>query len=80
MVQRLQIDSLRAEITLFEAARAYAAIDARSIVTVADLREVASMALRMRRSPFMAEYFTHQDVEEHELNEVIEGIVSLEKS
>ncbi|RPI33404.1 MAG: magnesium chelatase, partial [Chloroflexota bacterium] len=57
MVSKLGIDSLRAEITLFEAARAYAAIDGRLEVTREDLREVAPMALRLRRSAFMAEYF-----------------------
>jgi magnesium chelatase subunit I len=76
MVQRLQIDSLRAEITLFESARAYAAIDGRLEVTPQDLREVAPMALRMRRSTFMVEYFAQQQVEEHELKGVIDDSTS----
>ncbi len=76
MVQRLQIDSLRAEITLFEAARAYAAIDARLEVTPQDLQEVAPMALRMRRSAFMAEFSAQQQAEEGELKGVIDGVIS----
>ena len=67
LVQQLKIDSLRAEITMFEAARAYAAIDGRDEVIPTDLWEVAPMALRLRRSTFMADFFTQQGVEEAEL-------------
>ena len=67
LVQQLKIDSLRAEITMFETARAYAAIDGRDEVIPTDLREVAPMALRLRRSTFMADFFTQQGVEEAEL-------------
>jgi magnesium chelatase subunit I len=80
MIRQLQIDSLRAELTLFEAARAYAAIDDRQEVTAQDLREVAPMALRMRRSSFMTEFFTQQGVEEHELEEVVDHILTAEGS
>jgi len=72
MVQELKIDSLRAEITLFEAARAYAALDGRSEVSEADLRAVAPMALRMRRSAFMEHFFTEQSTEETEIQAVIQ--------
>jgi len=71
LVHQLQIDSLRAEITMFEAARAYAAIDGRNEVVPADLREVAPMALRLRRSSYMTEYFTQQGIEEAELSTLI---------
>lgn len=71
MIEQLQIDSLRAEITLFEAARAYAAADARTEVLPDDLVVVAPMALRMRRSRFMEEYFAHQESEEQELADLI---------
>lgn len=67
IVQEMKIDSLRAEITLFEAARAYAAADARDQVTLQDLLVVAPMALRLRRSPFMSDYFKNQDTEESEI-------------
>lgn len=71
LIGDLHINSLRAEITLFEAGRAYAALDNRLEVTTADLREVAPMALRMRRSVFMTEYFAGQDKEEIELRTVL---------
>jgi magnesium chelatase subunit I len=71
LTHRLKIDSLRAEITMFEAARAYAAADARIEVSRADLKEIAPIALRLRRSGFMAEFFERQQVEEAELNEIL---------
>jgi magnesium chelatase subunit I len=72
IVRELQIDSLRAEITLFEAARAYAAADGRLQTTLQDLYEVAPMALRARRSNFMLEFFASQQVEETEIQNVLE--------
>jgi magnesium chelatase subunit I len=67
IIQQLGIDSLRAEITWFEAARAYAAADSRIEVTIDDLSMVAAMALRMRRSKFMLDYFSKQNKEEDEM-------------
>ena len=66
-VQRMGIDSLRAEITLFEAARAYTAADGRAVVSIEDLQQVAPMALRLRRSPFITDYFNRQYNEEQEI-------------
>lgn len=71
LVQKLKIDSLRAEITLFEAARAYAALDGRQEVSLEDIIQVAPMALRMRRSAFMEEFFARQEVEEREMAELL---------
>ena len=68
LVQRMGIDSLRAEITWFESARAYAAADGRAEVTMDDLKMVAPMALRLRRSQFMTEYLKGQSTEEKEMN------------
>ena len=68
LVQRMGIESLRAEITWFESARAYTAADGRTEVTFDDLKAVAPMALRLRRSPFMSEYFKGQLGEEQELS------------
>jgi magnesium chelatase subunit I len=65
------IDSLRAEITWFESARAYAAADGRNEVTMEDLKAVAPMALRLRRSPFMTEYLRGQVSEERELGSLL---------
>ena len=73
LVQRMGIDSLRAEITWFESARAYAAADGRDEVTLNDLKAVAPMALRLRRSQFMNEYFKGQLGEEKELNLLLGG-------
>lgn len=75
LVQQLQIDSLRAEITMFEAARAYAAADNRLEVVSEDLRQIAPMALRLRRSPFMAQYFEHQNTEETHIQQTMEKVV-----
>jgi magnesium chelatase subunit I len=71
IIQQLKIDSLRAEITLFEAARAYAAADGRQEVLPADLYEVAPLALRARRSSFMAEFIHTQKTEENEILQAI---------
>lgn len=68
LAQRMGIDSLRAEITWFEAARAHAAADGRNEVTLDDLKIVAPMALRLRRSHFMSEYLKGQLSEEKEMN------------
>ena len=76
LVQRLGIDSLRAEITWFESARAYTAADGREEVTMEDLKAVAPMALRLRRSLFMSEYFEGQIGEEKELNNLLKSVSS----
>jgi magnesium chelatase subunit I len=73
LVQKMGIDSLRAEITWFEAGRAYAAADGRQEVTLEDLKAVAPMALRLRRSQFMTEYFVGQNDEESQLNSLLNG-------
>jgi magnesium chelatase subunit I len=67
LIKDFGIASLRAEITLFEAARALAAADNRIKVSVDDLRQVAPMALRLRRSKFIREYFKDQASEEDEI-------------
>jgi len=73
LVQKMKIDSLRAEITWFESARAYAAADGRNEVTNDDLKVVAPMALRLRRSVFMNDYFKGQVGEEKELSVLLNG-------
>jgi magnesium chelatase subunit I len=71
LIQKMGIDSLRAEITWFEAARAYAAADGHESVTASDLTIVAPMALRLRRSTFMSEYFDQRKGEEEELKDLL---------
>jgi magnesium chelatase subunit I len=72
LIQDLEIDSLRAEITLFEAARAHAIADGRKKAGTSDVRAVAPMALRLRRSDFMKEYLTLRKVEEDEIQKTLE--------
>lgn len=71
LVQSLKIDSLRAEITLFEAARAYAAADNRTLVSFEDIRAVAAMALRMRQSVFMTAFIDEILNEEAKINDLL---------
>ncbi len=75
LIEHLKIDSLRAEITLFEAARAYTAADGRTEVILADLREIAPLALRNRRSSFMSEFFASQEIEETEIQTIIADLL-----
>jgi magnesium chelatase subunit I len=77
MVSSLKIDSLRAEIALFEGARAHAAADGRAEVSCDDLRVVAPMALRLRRSTFMSDFFAAQAAEENELQAIVERHLTL---
>ena len=74
LIRRLEIDSLRAEITLFEAAKAYAAIDGRSKVELSDLQAIAPMALRLRRSIFMSKYFNERKEEDTLLNSTLDQL------
>lgn len=73
LVQKMGVDSLRAEITWFEAARAHAAADGRDEVSLDDLKAVAPMTLRLRRSTYMNEYFKGQQGEEKEMQSLLEG-------
>jgi magnesium chelatase subunit I len=79
LIRKCEIDSLRAEITLLEAARAYAAADNRKLVELGDIRTVAPMALRLRRSAFMAHYIDERSREDKELEETIDSIRQSEK-
>lgn len=72
LIQALKIDSLRAEITLFEAARAYAAADNRAEISKDDLWAVAPMALRMRHSSFISDYMAEKNQEEEEITDLME--------
>jgi magnesium chelatase subunit I len=72
LIQKMGINSLRAEISWFEAGRAYAAADARNKVTMEDLQTIAPMALRLRRSQFMVDFFSNQDGEEKEMQVLLE--------
>jgi len=71
MIKHFGIVSLRAELTLLEAAKAYAAIDNRLKVTKEDVFNVAPMILRLRRSEFIKKYIETQDEEDNEINKII---------
>jgi magnesium chelatase subunit I len=75
LIRTLKIDSLRAEITLFEAARAFAALDNRKEVIPDDFKVIAPMALRMRRSDYMEKYLTDQTDEEKEIRKSVDNIL-----
>ncbi|HZU87459.1 MAG TPA: AAA family ATPase [Anaerolineaceae bacterium] len=79
IIQRMKIDSLRAEITLFETARAYAAADGRNLVQLSDIREVAPMALRLRRSDFITNYFIERQKEQQELISYLNELIPSSK-
>ncbi|MCB8939961.1 MAG: ATP-binding protein [Ardenticatenaceae bacterium] len=70
LVEKLAIDSNRAEITLFEAARAHAAADERDAVLPEDVQAVALLALRQRQSPELAKFFADQQEEDGVLTAV----------
>jgi magnesium chelatase subunit I len=76
LVNRLHIDSHRAEYTMFEAARAHAAADARTSATIDDIRVVAPMALRQRGSDFMREFVDEQDDEDEQIRTILDDITS----
>jgi magnesium chelatase subunit I len=74
LVQMLDIDSHRAEYTLFEAARAYAAADGREKAGIDDVRAVAPMALRQRRSEFMVNFYESQRTEDEHIRAQIDAL------
>lgn len=76
IIQDLRIDSLRAEITIFEAVRAYAAADNRKSVTPEDVYEIAPMALRLRRSQYINQYLSQQKDEDSEIKALLDEALS----
>ena len=79
LIKQLKITSLRAEISLFEAAKAYTAADGRKEVTIEDLNVVAPMALRMRRSAFISKFFEERNKEDQMLRDRLKEIVEKQK-
>ncbi len=76
LVMQLQIDSARAEYTMFESARAHAAADGRTEATIDDIRVVAPMALRQRRSEFMVNFFDLQEQEDYNINTTLDKLIA----
>lgn len=79
LIEKLEIESLRAEITLFEAARAHAVADGRKEVALGDIRAVAPMALRLRQSPFIDEYIADQSSETKFVVDTLEKLIEEEE-
>jgi magnesium chelatase subunit I len=71
IIESLKIDSNRAEITLFEAARAHCAADDRSEVTPDDIQAVLLPALRLRKSSGLEEFFRAQEEEDQSLRALL---------
>ncbi|MBK8025988.1 MAG: ATP-binding protein [Chloroflexi bacterium] len=76
LVRDLDIDSHRAEYTLFEASRAYAAMDGRDLALPSDVGAVAHMALRQRRSEFMVNFAESQREEDEQIRHHIDRITA----
>jgi magnesium chelatase subunit I len=74
LIEGLGIESLRAEITLFEAARAHAVADGRKKAGLKDIRVTAPLALRSRRSAFIKDYLANQAEEEEHLSELVRSL------
>jgi len=75
LIHELDLDSHRAEFTMFEAARAHAAADGRDLATVEDVRKVAPLALRQRQSQFMIDFFHRQKEEDQQIRDAFGKIV-----
>jgi magnesium chelatase subunit I len=73
-IQRLHIASSRAEIFALEAARAHAAADGRTAANEDDVRAVALLALRQRRSQFMIEYFAQADGQDQIIQQTLDEL------
>lgn len=76
IIEQLGIDSARAEITLFEAAKAHAAADDRLLVFEDDIQAVSHISLRMRRSEGLAEFLRSQQSEDEQLRQLVNSIQS----
>lgn len=80
LVRSLAIDSHRTELTLFEAARAHAAGDGRVRATLEDVRAVAIMSLRLRRSEFMINFLDQQKQEDTAIAETMDALTIAENN
>jgi len=74
LINLLKIDSIRAEISLFESAKALAAANKKLLVTIDDLKTVAPLALRLRTSQFMSTFINQQDTNDQVIKDHIENL------
>ncbi len=75
LIRTLGIGSLRAEIALFEAARAHAAADGRGEADAQDVRAVAPLALRLRSSAALEQYLATQADDDARLRGHIDALL-----
>ncbi len=73
LIQTLGIGSLRAELAVFEAARAHAAADGRTEAGLDDVRAVAPLALRLRGSVALDQFLAAQAEDDARLRERIDA-------
>jgi magnesium chelatase subunit I len=71
LIRELNIESNRAEITLFEAAKAYCASDERITVQSSDIEIVALMSLRLRQSDSLRKFYRNQEKEDQRVLSLI---------
>ena len=70
LIEGLEIDSGRAEIALFESAKAYTAIDERLEVLESDIEAVTHIALRMRKSSGLTDFLHSRKSEDDFLKDL----------
>lgn len=75
LIKDLTIHSLRAELTLFEAAKALAATENRDFITTEDIKTIAPMALRLRRSTYISNFIENNKTENEEINSSLDKIL-----
>ena len=75
LIRELNIESNRAEITLFEAAKAYCASDERNTVQRSDIETVAPMSLRLRQSDSLHKFYRIQEKED----QLVQSLIAAQK-
>ncbi|HSH01457.1 MAG TPA: ATP-binding protein [Anaerolineae bacterium] len=78
LVAKLSIASNRSEISMFEAARAYAAAAGRTEVEPDDVRAVALLALRLRQSESLDAFFESQEKEDEKVVQAFDELMGNE--
>lgn len=77
LIKDLQIDSIRAEISLFETAKALAAANKDEQVTLEDLTIAAPLALRLRKTDFISKFFEEQKKSDQHIVEALNHIAAV---
>ena len=76
LIKDLNIHSLRAELTLFEGAKALAASENRDQITIEDIKTIAPMALRLRRSAYISNFIESSETENQEIETSLGNILA----